>query len=305
MRSIRIATRRSPLALWQAEFVATQLGVLGIPSELVPMTTRGDEILDRSLQAVGGKGLFIKELEVAMQAGQADLAVHSMKDVPAELPDGFVLPAILEREDPRDALVSNKVERFQDLPQGAVLGTSSLRRQAQLLHLRPDLDVRSLRGNVGTRLSKLDAGDYDAIVLAGAGLRRLALEERIAQHLDPDQCLPAAGQGAVGIECREDDAELIALLGRLAHTQTRLTVSAERAVSRALGGSCQVPVAAYAVEVAGLIHLRARVARPDGSELIEHACQAPPDQAESAGTELAEALLAAGGAKILAELETA
>ena len=304
MRSLRIATRRSPLALWQARFVAARLKELGVSSELVPMATRGDEILERSLQTGGGKGLFIKELESAMQEGRADLAVHSMKDVPAELPDGFALSAILERDDPRDALVSNQVGRFEDLPPGAVLGTSSLRRQAQLLYLRPDLEVRSLRGNIGTRLAKLDAGDYDAIVLASAGLRRLLMEERIAQLIDPDLCLPAAGQGAVGIECREDDAELIALFARLDHAQSRLVVTAERAAARALSGSCQVPVAAYAVGVGEVIHLRARVARPDGSEMIQRECRVKPDQAVAAGTTLAEEMLAAGGADILAELET-
>jgi hydroxymethylbilane synthase len=305
VRAIRIATRRSPLALWQAEFVAARLATLGVTSELLPMSTRGDEILDRSLQAVGGKGLFIKELEVAMQAGDADLAVHSMKDVPADLPEGFTLPTILEREDPRDALVSHSVLRFDQLPQGAILGTSSLRRQAQLLHLRPDLEVRPLRGNVGTRLSRLDAGDYDAIVLASAGLARLELSERIAQFLDPAHCLPAAGQGAVGIECREDAVELISILNQLDHQRTRTAVVAERAVSRGLGGSCQVPVAAHAVVDDGEVHLLARIARPDGTEVIEGERRTTTDAAEAAGTDLAAELLAAGGAEILAGLDSA
>jgi hydroxymethylbilane synthase len=303
MRAIRIATRRSPLALWQAEFVAAQLKTLGVDCELLPMSTRGDEILDRSLQAVGGKGLFIKELEVAMQAGDADLAVHSMKDVPAELPDGFALPAILEREDPRDALVSNTVTRFEDLPHGATLGTSSLRRQAQLLSLRPDLIVKPLRGNVGTRLGKLDAGDFDAIVLASAGLRRLLMDERIAELIDPAQCLPAAGQGAVGVECRQDDHELIEILERLDHAQTRTHVVAERAVSRGLGGSCQVPVAAFAVADGEQVHLIARIAEPDGSRVIAGERRIAASDAEAAGEELATELRDAGGDAILARLD--
>jgi len=303
LKLIRIATRRSPLALWQAETVAARLTGLGARCELVPMSTRGDEILDRSLQAVGGKGLFIKELEVAMQEGSADLAVHSMKDVPADLPEGFALPTIMEREDPRDAFVSQRYQRFADLPQGARLGTSSLRRQAQLMHLRPDLMVQPLRGNVGTRLAKLDAGEFDGIVLAGAGLMRLALSARIAELMDPERCLPAAGQGAVGIECRADDDELISLLRQLDHAVTRTAVAAERAVSRGLGGSCQVPVAAHLTDEGDHLRLRARVARPDGSRLIERECRTDAAGAEAAGASLAEEMLAAGGREILAELE--
>lgn len=300
---LRIATRRSRLALWQAEHVAAGLRALGVSTELVPMSTRGDEILDRSLQAVGGKALFIKELEIAMSEGRADLAVHSMKDVPAELPDGFTLAAILEREDPHDALISAGGVGFQDLPQGARVGTSSLRRQAQLLRARPDLRVQPLRGNVETRLAKLADGELDAAVLACAGLTRLGLSERITELLDPEVCLPAAGQGAIGVECRDDASELRELLAQLDHPPTQLRVSAERAVAYGLGASCHVPVAAYATLAGEALTLRARVASPDGRELLEASCEVPATEGLIAGSALAEELMASGARDILAALE--
>ena len=245
LMDLTIATRQSPLALWQAEHVAARLrDELGARVRLLPLSTRGDEVLDRSLSKIGGKGLFVKELEVALEQGQADLAVHSLKDVPMDLPTGFALAAVLEREDPSDAFVSPRFESLEALPQGAVVGTSSLRRQAQLLALRPDLRLEPLRGNLQTRLRKLDEGGYDAIVLASAGLKRLGLGERIRQSLP--QLIPCAGQGALGIEAMADRGELLALLARLADRPSWLACSAERAVSRALGGSCSVPLAAHA-----------------------------------------------------------
>ena len=245
--SIVIATRESRLAMWQAEHVRDLLQQrLGLRAELLGMTTRGDQILDRTLSKVGGKGLFVKELEAALAAGQAQLAVHSLKDVPMDLPDGFALVAVLEREDPRDAFVSNRYANLQALPQGAVVGTSSLRRVVQLLALRPDLKIEPLRGNLDTRLKKLDAGDYDAIVLAAAGLKRLGLPGRIRSTFEPAQLLPCAGQGALGLEVRSSATALRAQLGTLTHRATWLAVQAERAVSRVLGGSCSVPLAAHA-----------------------------------------------------------
>lgn len=252
-RTLRIATRKSPLAMWQAEHVQSRLLALNpeLTVELVTFTTQGDIILDTPLSKIGGKGLFVKELEVAMLAGDADIAVHSMKDVPMEFPEGLELGIILERENPRDAFVSNKVDALEDLPQGAVVGTSSLRRQCQLQSLRPDLIIRSLRGNVQTRLGKLDSGEYDAIILASAGLIRLKMESRIAQYLEPEVSLPAGGQGAVGIELRSNDAETLALLKPLQHDITASRVLAERAMNRRLEGGCQVPIACYALENEG------------------------------------------------------
>ena len=245
--AITIATRESRLALWQAEHVQARLGAeLGITASLLGMTTRGDQILDRSLSKVGGKGLFVKELETALAEGRAQLAVHSLKDVPMELPDGFVLAAVLEREDPRDAFVSNDYASLAELPQGAVVGSSSLRRVTQLLSLRPDLRVEPLRGNLDTRLRKLDEGGYHAIVLAAAGLKRLGLAQRVRAVFEVDQMIPCAGQGALGLEIRADDAPLAEAMARLAHTPTWLACEAERAVSRALGGSCSLPLAAHA-----------------------------------------------------------
>src|SRR6185503_15984526 len=264
-----IATRRSPLALWQANHVKERLAALqpGVRVELLPLSTRGDELLDQRLDQAGGKGLFVKELESAMAEGRADLAVHSMKDVPAELPPGFVLAAITRREDPRDALLSNKYARLADMPHGAVLGTSSLRRGAQALERYPHLEVRLLRGNVETRIAKLDRGEYDAIVLAVAGLARLGLVGRIRARLEPEESLPAPGQGALGIECRADNAELVALLGALADADSAACVRAERAVSRALGGSCALPLAAFATKEPRL-RLRALVASADGRHIV-------------------------------------
>ena len=267
---IRIATRKSALALWQANHVAALLETLDDVSgvELVPLSTRGDEILDRSLQKVGGKGLFIKELEIAMQEGEADIAVHSMKDVPAVMPDGFRIAALLERANHSDAFVAPDGLRFDGLPEGAKIGSSSLRRQAQLKMLRPDLVIEPLRGNVNTRLQKLDDGNYDAIILAAAGLERLGMAERINQEFAPGEMLPAAAQGVVGIECRDDAEELIRILEPLNHATTVQTTLAERAVARRLDASCQSPVAAHAAFEDGQLAVTALVALPDGSEYI-------------------------------------
>ena len=244
--SITIATRESRLAMWQAEHVQALLQAQGHQAHLLGMTTRGDQILDRSLSKVGGKGLFVKELETALEEGRADLAVHSLKDVPMDLPEGFALACVMEREDPRDAFVSPQFARLADLPQGAVVGTSSLRRTVLLRALRPDLRIEPLRGNLDTRLRKLDEGQYAGIVLAAAGLKRLGLEARIRHTFEPSEMLPAAGQGALGIEIRTGRQDLVDALRPLVHTETWLTVSAERAVSRAMGGSCSMPLAAHA-----------------------------------------------------------
>ncbi len=254
--SITIATRESRLALWQAEHVQARLaGELGITATLLGMTTRGDQILDRTLSKIGGKGLFVKELETALAEGRAQLAVHSLKDVPMELPEGFVLAAVLEREDPRDAFVSNDYASLAELPEGAVVGSSSLRRVTQLLSLRPDLRVEPLRGNLDTRLRKLDEGGYHAIVLAAAGLKRLGLAHRVRGYFEVDQMLPCAGQGALGLEIRDDDAALADAMAQLAHPPTLLACEAERAVSRALGGSCSLPLAAHARWQGGTLRL--------------------------------------------------
>jgi hydroxymethylbilane synthase len=259
-----IATRESRLALWQAEHVKALLGGLGHPVSLLGMTTRGDQILDRSLSKVGGKGLFVKELETALEEGRADLAVHSLKDVPMELPEGFALVCVLEREDPRDAWVSPRYASLDDLPQGAVVGTSSLRRMALLRALRPDLRIEPLRGNLDTRLKKLDDGQYDGIVLAAAGLKRLGLAERIRCTFEPDQMLPAAGQGALGIEVRSARSDVRDALLPLLHTPTWLAVSAERAVSRVMGGSCSMPLAAYATLQGNTLSIQAAWGDPQG-----------------------------------------
>ena len=299
---VRIATRKSALALWQAEHVADLLRELPEIEavELVPLSTRGDEILDRSLQKIGGKGLFIKELEVAMQAGEADLAVHSMKDVPAEMPDGFCLAAMLERANHADALVSPNGEQLSELPQGALIGSSSLRRQAQLRMLRPDLRVEPLRGNVNTRLAKLDNGDYDAIILAAAGLERLGFDDRISQLFVPDQMLPAAAQGVVGIECLEEATELRAVLAQLNHPTSVQTTLAERAIARVLEASCQSPVATYAVVEGDALTVSALVAMPDGSESIRDSVGGDVSDAEALGEKLARRLLERGAAALLA-----
>ena len=296
MDLLRIATRKSPLALWQSEHVAARLRAAhpGLAVELVPMSTRGDEVLDRSLAAIGGKGLFLKELELSMQRGESDCAVHSLKDVPMELEPGFALPAILEREDPADAFVSNAFANIDALPPGARVGTSSLRRQAQLRALRPDLELRDLRGNVGTRLGKLDGGEYDAIVLACAGLIRLGFEHRIRARLDAPRWLPAPAQGAIAIECREGDASLRGLLAVLDHADTRVRVEAERAMNRALHGSCHVPVAAFARLDGEHLSLSGLVGSAADGRIVRAEAQGRGDAPECLGLEVADALLAQG-----------
>ncbi|EGU29513.1 hydroxymethylbilane synthase [Vibrio scophthalmi] len=301
---IRIATRKSPLALWQAYFVrdALQAAHPGLEVELVTMVTKGDIILDTPLAKVGGKGLFVKELEVAMLEGRADLAVHSMKDVPVDFPDGLGLVTICEREDPRDAFVSNTYNNIDELPQGSVVGTCSLRRQCQIKERRPDIIIKDLRGNVGTRLSKLDAGEYDAIVLAAAGLKRLKLEERIRSFMEAEESLPAVGQGAVGIECRLDDERLIKLLEPLNHKDTADRVLCERAMNLTLEGGCQVPIGSYSLLDGDQIWLRALVGEPDGSQIIRGEIQGPREQAEELGITLANQLLDQGARDILTRL---
>ncbi|VTX61275.1 hydroxymethylbilane synthase [uncultured Aggregatibacter sp.] len=300
-KTLKIATRQSPLALWQANYVKDRLQQLypDLTIELVPMVTKGDVILDSPLAKIGGKGLFVKELENALLTKEADIAVHSMKDVPMQFPEGLGLAVICQREDPRDAFVSHSYRTFAELPQGAVVGTSSLRRQCQLKALRPDLDIRSLRGNVGTRLSKLDNGDYDAIILASAGLIRLGLADRIASFIDVEQSLPAAGQGAVGIECRTDDAQVQALLAPLADAETTYCVLAERAMNNHLQGGCQVPIGGYAVLQQGQLYLRALVGDIDGSRIIRAEGKSAVENAEILGVKIAEQLLAQGADKIL------
>ena len=298
---VRIATRKSALALWQAEYVKAQLEHFhsDITVELVPMTTKGDIILDTPLAKVGGKGLFVKELEVAMLENRADIAVHSMKDVPVEFPEGLGLEVICPREDPRDAFVSNTINSLEELPKGAIVGTSSLRRQCQIKALRPDLDIRDLRGNVNTRLAKLDNGDYDAIILAAAGLIRLEMPERIREFIAPEIMLPANGQGAVGIECRTDDENIKALLAPLECSITRTRVLAERAMNRALEGGCQVPIGSYAEISDNTLHLRGLVGAIDGSTILQNEVSGDVGQAEQLGLQLAESLLKQGADKIL------
>lgn len=301
---LRIATRKSPLALWQAEFVKSELERhhSGLSVELVPLVSKGDKILDVPLAKVGGKGLFVKELEQALLAGEADIAVHSMKDVPMEFPQGLGLAVICQREDPRDAFVSNQYATLDDLPQGSVVGTSSLRRQCQLLAKRPDLHIKFLRGNVQTRLNKLDAGEYDAIILAAAGLIRLDLEGRIRAFIAPEISLPAGGQGAVGIECRLGDQATLALLAPLHHPRTAEQVLAERALNRRLQGGCQVPIACYAVHQQGQLWLRGLVGAPDGSQILFDEMTGEPEAGEAMGIALADRLLVAGADKILADV---
>ncbi|TCL05076.1 hydroxymethylbilane synthase [Sodalis ligni] len=298
---IRIATRQSPLALWQARYVQGELlrHHPNLRVELVPLITRGDVLLDTPLAKVGGKGLFIKELERALLEDSADIAVHSMKDVTVSFPDGLGLVTICEREDPRDAFVSSRYHSLEDLPPGAVLGTSSLRRQCQVRERRPDLIIRDLRGNVGTRLAKLDQGDYDAVILAVAGLKRLGLEDRIRSPLEPEACLPAVGQGAVGIECRLDDSRTIKLLEPLHHRETAIRVSAERAMNARLDGGCQVPIGSYAEIHGDRLWLRALVGSPDGSRVIRAQRSAPLAEAQALGEALAEELLRDGAREIL------
>lgn len=301
---IRIATRKSPLALWQAEHVAALLENTfpGVQTELVKMTTQGDKILDAPLAKIGGKGLFVKELEVGMLEGTADIAVHSMKDVPVEFPEGLHLAAILPREDPTDAFVSNHFSSLTDLPSNARIGTSSLRRQCQIKELYPNAEILTLRGNVNTRLAKLDAGDYDAIILASAGLKRLGLAERITQRLESETSLPAIGQGAIGIECRVDDAELNAMLSKLHDHETGVCVAAERAMNARLSGGCQVPIAGFAELVGDQLFMRGLVGSPDGSRIYRSESSGKPEQAEAMGKKIAEDLLAQGADKILKAL---
>ncbi|GLS27073.1 hydroxymethylbilane synthase [Marinibactrum halimedae] len=303
-QKLRIATRKSALAMWQAEYVQASLEAHhpGLGVELCPMVSKGDKILDVPLAKVGGKGLFVKELENSMLANETDIAVHSMKDVPMEFPDGLGLAVICEREDPRDAFVSNRYSSFESLPQGAVVGTSSLRRQCQLLSKRPDLDIKFLRGNVNTRLSKLDGEEYDAIILAAAGLLRLEFKERIAEYLPPELSLPAGGQGAVGIECRTDDTITQALLAPLHHQDTATRVLAERAMNRRLEGGCQVPIGCYAELEQDQLWLRGLVGAPDGSVLLFDEIRGEREDAEAMGVALAERLLASGADKILASV---
>ena len=303
---IRIATRESPLALWQAYFVRDTLQRQhpGLQVELVGMTTRGDVLLDSPLSKIGGKALFVKELEVAMLENRADIAVHSMKDVPMAFPPGLGLAVICEREDPTDAFVSNRYGSLEELPQGARVGTSSLRRQCQLRSLRPDLEIGDLRGNVGTRLSKLDRGEFDAIILATAGLLRLELGSRNAQRRPSTVSLPAGGQGAVGIECRTDDQELMALLQGLHHADTADRVIAERAVNTRLNGGCQVPIACFAELEGEQLYLRALVGEADGSRILRSEIRGPRREAERLGIAVAEDLLDKGADVILQALHS-
>jgi len=301
---LRIATRRSRLALWQAEHVKARMQAshAGLEIELLPMSTRGDELLEVRLDKVGGKGLFVKELESALEEGRADLAVHSMKDVPAQLPPGFVLAAILEREDPRDAFVSSRHASLGALPQGARVGTSSLRRAAQVAARHPGLQLHTLRGNVETRLAKLDRGEYDAILLAAAGLKRLGLGARIRSLLSPEESLPAPGQAALGIECRDGRADLLRLLAPLEHAASSACVRAERAVSLALGGSCTIPLGAYAELQGARLRLRALVAAPDGTRTARVECEGPAAEPEALGAQAAAELRARGADEILAAI---
>ncbi len=301
---LRIATRKSPLALWQAEYVKSRLLEIhdDLEVELVTMSTRGDKILDTPLAKIGGKGLFVKELETRMLDGDCDIAVHSMKDVPMEFPEGLFLPVICEREVPLDAFVSNQYEKFEDLPEGARVGTSSLRRKCQLLDLRPDLEILDLRGNVNTRLRKLDEGEFDAIILASAGLIRLEMADRIRSRIESEVILPAVGQGAVGIECRVGDQRVLDLIEPLNHHESSVRVRAERALNHRLEGGCQVPIGSYSILEENEIYLRGLVGAVDGSEIIRSEIRGPEEEAEALGVEVAEQLLANGAREILQEL---
>ncbi len=304
MPVLKIATRQSPLALWQAEHIKARLQALhaGLQVELVTFVTQGDKILDTPLAKIGGKGLFVKELENALLDGRADLAVHSMKDVPMELPEGLSLAVICEREDPADAFVSNQYADLNELPQGATLGTSSLRRKCQIQAHRPDLNIIDLRGNVGTRLAKLDAGQYDAIILAAAGLKRLDLASRIRETLNTHLSLPAVGQGALGLECRDNDQHVLDLIAPLTDVNTSICVRAERAFNHRLQGGCQVPIAGFAVIKQGQIYLQGRVGSVDGAELLKAEVTGGLEHAEQLGLQLAEELLAKGADRLLAAL---
>ncbi len=304
-RVLRIATRASLLARWQAEFVAAELKRRnpGLEVELVKMTTRGDQLLDSPLSKIGGKALFVKELEVAMLEDRADIAVHSMKDVPMQFPDGLELIAILEGDDPHDAFVSNKYANLDEMPAGSVVGTSSLRRETQVRERFPGIEVKTLRGNIHTRLRKLDDGEYDAIILAASGLKRAELADRITHRLSAEESLPAMGQGALGIEARSDDAEVHALIDPLIDRDTTIRVTAERAFNTRLNGGCQVPIGGHALLIDDdRLWLRGLVGRPDGSETLRDEISGPRDQAEALGIELAERVLRNGADKILAEV---
>ncbi len=300
---LKIATRKSELALWQARFVADKLESLDEVEhvELMPMTTRGDDILDRSLQQIGGKGLFIKELEDALQQRRADIAVHSMKDVPADMPGGFCIAAVLERDNPFDALVTSDNRGLDSVPQGGTIGSSSLRRQAQIRALRPDITVNPLRGNVNTRLAKLQLGQFDAIILASAGLERLGMSSKISEEFTAEQMLPAAAQGVLGIECLQSNDELRELLSRLEHEATKTTTIAERAVARALEASCQSPVASFATVKGDEISLRALVASIDGKTILSESATAKLDEADALGIQVAERLLKRGAGDLLTQ----
>lgn len=304
MTVLKIATRQSPLALWQAEHIKARLLALHpqLQVELVTFVTQGDKILDTPLAKIGGKGLFVKELENALLDGRADLAVHSIKDVPMELPEGLELAVICEREDPHDAFVSNQYATLDELPQGATLGTSSLRRKSQLHAYRPDLNIIDLRGNVGTRLSKLDSGLYDAIILAAAGLKRLDLGSRIREILPPQLSLPAVGQGALGLECRGNDQAVLDLIRPLAHAETTICVSAERAFNHRLQGGCQVPIAGFATIEQQQLMMEGRVGSVDGHTLLKESITGPIQDAEHLGRTLADRLLARGADRLLAAL---
>ena len=304
MHTVKIATRKSPLALWQAEHIKARLQALHptLNVELVTFVTQGDKILDTPLAKIGGKGLFVKELENALLDGRADLAVHSMKDVPMDLPEGLCLPVICEREDPADAFVSNHYQSIDELPQGARLGTSSLRRKSQMQAYRPDLNIIDLRGNVGTRLGKLDAGEYDAIILAASGLKRLGLASRIRQTIDTQLSLPAVGQGALGLECRTNDEAILELIAPLADAATDVCIRAERAFNKTLHGGCQVPIAGFAILEGAEIYIQGRVGNPDGSVLLKAEVRGAPEHAEDLGRQLAQALLDQGAGPLLAAL---
>ncbi len=302
---IRIATRQSPLALWQAEHVKAKLELLhpGLKTELLPMTTRGDKILDSPLAKIGGKGLFIKELELAILEGKADIAVHSMKDVPMEFPDGLDLAIICEREDYRDAFISNNYSSFEALPNGAIVGTSSLRRQCQLRAVRPDIQIKDLRGNVNTRLRKLDDGEYDAIILAAAGLLRLDMIDRIQAYIEPSICLPAGGQGAIGIECGSDDTRVLNYLKVLNHRHSSICVGAERAMNARLNGGCQVPIACLAALRGNSLSLKGIVGSVDGKEILRAEFEGKAEDFGELGIRVAEQLLQKGAARLLDNID--
>jgi len=307
LECIRIATRKSQLALWQAEFVGQCLQSYhpGLRIELVTMTTQGDRVLDSPLAKIGGKGLFVKELEQSMLRQESDIAVHSMKDVPVELPEGLHIPVILEREDPRDAFVSNDFDSLDALPQNAIVGTSSLRRRCQLAELRPDLQIRELRGNVNTRLKKLDDGEYHAIILASAGLKRLQMQDRIREIIAPQVMLPAIAQGAIGVECRQGDSDIETLLATLNDDKTHLRVMAERSMNARLQGGCQVPIGGYAEIDQGVIVIRGLVGRPDGSEVVHGVISGRPEDGEELGDVLGQDLLSRGADTILNDVYAA